>query len=260
MGAAGRSRSVGGKAFGAALWDPQAAPPAGLTGPDGAPAPKRFNIYRNNVIVSLCEALRQTFPALSSLLGEDYFNALARAFIAQHPPASPVLIWYGQDFAAFIDGFEPLKAYPYLADVARLEWAWLQSYHAADAAPLDPAVLGQVDPARLGGVRFAAHPATAVVVSPWPVLDLARANRFAPEDASVPDLDRPQSVLVTRPDLEVGLHLLPPGGGLFVTALLEGAMLGEAATQAVAHTATFSLSGCLSDCLSKGVFKGLLFD
>ena len=105
--------------FGEALWDPDAETPAGLIGPDGKIAPKRFSVYRNNVIVSLTEALEQTFPAIQNLLGEEYFKALARAFVVQHPPKSPVLIWYGADFAAFIEAFPPLEAYPYLATSAR---------------------------------------------------------------------------------------------------------------------------------------------
>lgn len=141
---------VNAASFGRALLDPQMATPDGLTGPDGETAPKRFNVYRNNVIVSLCEALGESFPAVKALLGEEYFRALAQAFVTAHPPVSPVLIWYGAGFADFLDAFPPLKAYPYLGDVARLEWSWLQAYHAADAAPLDPAILGSVDPQRPG--------------------------------------------------------------------------------------------------------------
>ncbi|POF31038.1 HvfC/BufC N-terminal domain-containing protein [Roseibium marinum] len=243
--------------FGRALLDPEAAPPAGLVGPDGKAAPKRFNVYRNNVIVSLSEALGQTFPAIVSLVGDDYFNALARAFVTRHPPQSPVLMWYGGAFAGFLESFPPLAAYPYLADVARVEWAWLQAYHAADAAPLDPAALSAVAPEDVPAVRFTRHPAAAVVASKWPVLDLVRANRFATDAAAGIDLDEPQAVLVTRPDLEVGVFLLRPGGEVFLSALLEGSTLEGAAASALEKTSEFSLPDCLSDCLSSGAFTAI---
>ncbi|MBG6164229.1 DUF2063 domain-containing protein [Roseibium album] len=244
--------------FGEALWNPEAATPSGLIGPDGLTAPKRFNVYRNNVIVSLCDALEQTFPALQNLLGEDYFKALARAFVVQHPPKSPVLIWYGSDFPDFIEAFPPLASYPYLADVARVEWAWVQAYHAADVAPLDPAALGSVDPNVLGSIRFEKHPAAALIMSSWPVWDLARANRFEPDEEIRVDLDRSQSVLIARPEFDVELLQLRPGGDVFLNALLSGATLGEAAALAEGQVAEFSLSDCLSDCLSIGVFTDLV--
>jgi len=243
-----------------ALLDPTAATPAGLTGPDGQIAPKRFNVYRNNVIVSLCDALGQSFPAIGTLLGEDYFRALARAFVLEQPPKTPVLLWYGGEFAAFIEDFPPLSAYPYLADVARVEWAWLQSYHAADAAPLDTGALGAIAPEAVGEVRFELHPATRIVTSSWAVWDLVRLNRFAPDPQETLDPARPQSVLVSRPELDVNVLLLRPGGDVFLEALMRGASLGEAAGLAHEECAHFNLAECLSDFLSNGAFSGIQLD
>ncbi|MEM9629682.1 MAG: DNA-binding domain-containing protein [Pseudomonadota bacterium] len=243
--------------FGAALWDPDGGTPAGVIGPDGLQAPKRFNVYRNNVIVSLTEAVGQNYPAIMNLLGEEYFGALARAFVIQYPPKSPVLIWYGGEFADFIENFPPLEAYPYLADVARLEWAWLQAYHAADEAPLDTAALTALPPEAIGAAQFTKHPAASLIASKWPVWDLARANRFGPEAVQGIDLNISQSVLITRPELDVELVLLRPGGDVFLKSLLDGVPLGEAAARAQSEEVKFSLSDCLSDVLTNGVFSDL---
>lgn len=244
--------------FGRALWDPAADTPTGLVGPDGKTAPKRFNVYRNNVVASLSEALEQSFPAVGRLLGEDYFKALARAFVAEHPPSSPVLMWYGADFGDFIERFPPLAAYPYLADVARIEWAWLEAYHSADALPLDPAEIGAVAPDKIGNIRFVKHPASCVFRSEWPIWDLARANRFDLDANIEIDLEKPQSVLITRPELEVELMLLRPGGDVFLSALFDGGTLAEAAAAASTQVEEFSLSDTLSDCLANGVFTTLV--
>jgi len=244
--------------FGAALLDPEQPAPAGLVGPDGQSAPKRFNVYRNNVIASLTEALGDTFPAIRTLLGDDYFSALARAFVTAHPPKSPVLLWYGADFPGFIEAFPPLEAYPYLGDVARVEWAWLQAYHAEDAPPLDPAELSGLAPEAVGAARFSRHPAVAVLASDWPVWDLLRANRFDIGADITIDLGESQAVMVSRPDLDVGLALLRPGCDLFLHALFDGACLAEAALATQEARAEFSLSDCLSDCLSNGAFERLL--
>jgi hypothetical protein len=260
MSAAKAIPKVGANEFGRAVLDPEFDTPAGLIGPDGLSAPKRFNVYRNNVIVSLCEALGQTFPAIKKLLGEEYFSALARAYVLQHPPRSPVLMWYGADFSDFIEAFPPLKDYAYLGDVARVEWNWVQAFHATDAAPMDPALLGTIEPSSVGLVRFTRHPTTSLVSSLWPIWDLARVNRFEPDHAIEIDLNRSQAVLITRPDLNVDLYLLRPGCDVFLNALFEGVTLGDAAALAQTQCQEFSLSDCLSDCLSSGAFTGLQND
>ncbi|MWV16998.1 DUF2063 domain-containing protein [Pseudomonas sp. L-22-4S-12] len=97
---------------------------------------RRFAVYRNNVRASRTEALRQGFPVLAQLLGADYFTALAAVFIQQHPPRSAALHEYGAELSDFIADFQPLSALGYLADIARLEWARLCTFHAADAPVL----------------------------------------------------------------------------------------------------------------------------
>lgn len=248
----------GASGFARALLDPDSAPPEGVTGPDGMPAPKRFNVYRNNVIVSLSEALGKTYPAIRALLGDDYFSALARAFVHEHPPVSPVLIWYGGAFAEFLAAFAPLEDYPYLADVARAEWAWLQAYHAEDAAPLDPSCLAAIPPENVGDVRFIKHPAAHLISSDWPVRDLLRVNRLEPGCGIGVDLGVSQPVLVVRPDLAVGLVALREGADVFISALFEGETLAQAGGVAQERHVGFSLADCLSDCLSNGAFKGLV--
>ena len=98
---------------------------------------QRFAVYRNNVRASRTEALRQGFPVLAQLLGADYFTALAAVFIQQHPPRSAALHEYGVELADYIAAFQPLSALGYLADIARLEWARLCAFHAADAPALN---------------------------------------------------------------------------------------------------------------------------
>jgi hypothetical protein len=63
--------------FRAALFDPAAPVPAGLTGPDGRPAGARFDVYRNNVVAGLTAALETGFPTVRALVGEVFFAAMA---------------------------------------------------------------------------------------------------------------------------------------------------------------------------------------
>ncbi|WP_246541960.1 DNA-binding domain-containing protein [Roseibium polysiphoniae] len=257
MSADGQPAALALPEFGEALLDTSLPVPSGVVGPDGKPAPKRFSVYRNNVVVSLVEAIEQTFPSVQRMIGEDYFKALARAFVVENPPQSPVLMWYGAEFPAFLETFEPLAAYPYLTDVARIEWNWLQAYHAEDATPLSPEELAEVAPDALGNMTFKIHPAAIVVESAWPILSFVAVNRFLPDDDMAIDLKDAQSVLITRPDLDVELMLLRPGGALFLEQLRSGSSLGQAAEAASAGAESFDLSGVLTDFLSAGVFRTL---
>src|SRR5207237_10685968 len=134
------------RAFSEALLDRDRPVPPGPVGPDGEPSPRRFGVYRNNVVASLAAALKDTFPAICRIVGEEFFGAMARSYVLQAPPASPILLDYGDSFPDFIAGFEPAATLPYLADVARIERAWNEAYHAAEAAPLDPTAFAAVPP------------------------------------------------------------------------------------------------------------------
>src|SRR5262245_5599191 len=59
---------------------------------------ERVGVYRNNVIASLTEALRETFPVVHRLVGEHFFDFAASEFVGSHPPSHPVLSEYGDAF------------------------------------------------------------------------------------------------------------------------------------------------------------------
>lgn len=240
--------------FGAALLDPDLPLPEGIVGPHGKKAEKRFAVYRNNVTVSLINALADIFPAVQRLVGEDFFRDMARLYIAKEPPCSAVIFEYGGGFAAFLENFEPLSRYPYLADVARLEKAWLAAFHAADEAPLQPDVLAAFPPEQLAEIRFTTHPATHIIRSSFAAVSIFSANREQrPLDGIKPAT--PEDGLVTRPFDTVEVRQLPPGAVKFLGALIAGDPLGEAAGRTMTDHPDFDLPAAISAMLEAGVFS-----
>src|SRR5260370_20243834 len=156
--------------FAAALLDAALPMPIGLVAPDGEPSPKRFAVYRNNVVVGLTEALKDAFSVVHRIVGAEFFQAMARAYVVIEPPTSPILLDYGAGFPDFIGEFEPAATLPYLADVARIERAWTEAYHAPEAAPLDPGTFRAIEPDRLPEIRLLLHPSVRVVRSQFPAL------------------------------------------------------------------------------------------
>lgn len=228
--------------FRRALLSPEAPRPAGLSDGGGRPAGRRFDVYRNNVVVSLTEALETAFPAIAKLVGSENFKLLAGAFLRKHPPASPVMMFYGAEMPRFLAEFEPTRSIGYLPDVARLELALRESYHAADADPIDPKVLQAMAPDALMASRLLLAPSLRLVRSPWPILSIWRFNMDGgPRPPAVAE-----DVAVLRADLDPLPMLLPPGGGAFVAALLSGAPLGAAFETATTGTEDFDLSRTLA--------------
>ncbi|MDA0924796.1 MAG: DNA-binding domain-containing protein, partial [Proteobacteria bacterium] len=153
-------------AFAMALLDPGQPAPAGLTNPFGGPAGRRFDVYRNNVAVSLTQALETGFPTVRKLVGDDFFKAMAGIYLRATPPSDPRLALYGTTFPGFLARFEPVRHLRYLPDIARLDLGLRQSYHAADAAPFDTTGLA---PAAVLSLKPRLAPATLILSSRHPV-------------------------------------------------------------------------------------------
>lgn len=212
---------------------------AALRGADPAPGlfagpqddiARRLAVYRNNVAVSLSDALSRRFPVVERLVGPAFFGPLARAFIATDLPQSPVLADWGAGFGDFLDGFPPLARWPFLGDVARIEHARGQAFHAADATPITGTVLAQADPASL---RLALHPSVRVLSLAHPAVSIWTANQPGGDGRSTaqgPEI----ALILRRPGFDVPVAAIDAGDAALIAALGRGATLLQAAAEATA--------------------------
>lgn len=216
--------SVSQSHFRSAMLDPACPVPSGLVGPDGQQTTKRFNVYRNNVAVSLSDALETGFPVVRKLVGDKFFRAMAGVYLRQHPPKSPLMMHYGAEMPDFLAGFEPAQSVPYLPDIARLELGLRRAYHAADATAIDAAALGAVPPDDLMTTRLRLAPATQVITSAYPIEAIYRFN--TQENAPKPAM-RAEAVLITRAAFDPEIHLISDAAAQSITELLAGQTLGD---------------------------------
>jgi hypothetical protein len=221
------------------------APPAGLAGAIRAgslSAERRLAIYRNNVFANLRDALRAVYPVVERLVGAEFFDHAANGFIRHCPSVSGDIKDYGEEFAAFLARFPGAETLPYLADTARLEWAYHQVFHAADHAPLALEKLAGVPPDRYGQLRFQLHPASALLASDYPVQRIWETNQ--------PDYRGDETV-----DLAVGgvkLLLLRPGEFAMLAGFAAGCTVAEAFETALAVDAAFDLDAFLAQHVAGG--------
>ncbi len=244
------------RGFAAAILDPARPMPDGLVGPDGEPGPKRFAVYRNNVVVGLTETLKDAFPAVHRIVGADFFRAMARAYVMVEPPRSPILLDYGAGFPDFIRQFEPAAVLPYLADVARIERAWTEAYHAPEASPIDPTAFMAIAPDQLPSARLMLHPSLRVVRSRFPALTIWQMNVADGVPAPVDLAADGEDVLVVRPSADVEVRSIPNGSLEFIQALADGKSVLAALEAALIANSHFDLSANLSDLMRAGAVVG----
>jgi hypothetical protein len=238
--------------FACALLDAGAPVPGAIAAPEAPTAARRFAVHRNNVVSSLVNALRSRFPATEKIVGGEFFAAMARSFATAKPPRTPLLARYGDEFPAFIAAFAAARELPYLADIAELEAARTRAYHAADAVPVDARTFAALDGNTVGGLRIALHPSAEIVRSPHPIVTIWAMNSGERPLAAIEDWCG-EDALVVRPDLDVEVRTLPPGGAAFLLALAAGETFAKAAEAALADSAGFDLAGNLAGLINWGV-------
>ncbi len=140
---------------------------AAVNGTGGLDAEQRIRIYADMYRARLIDVLREDYPRVAALLGEADFAALACRYLGRHPSTHPSVRHVGRRFADWIAGESALP--PHLADLARLEWARVEVFDAADAEPLRLADLEPVPPDEWPALRLRVIPACLVLESAWPV-------------------------------------------------------------------------------------------
>lgn len=213
--------------FATALHDGAIPPPPGTRGRHCGPDARRFAVYRNNVAVGLIGAIEMRYPVVQHIAGATTFRTMARAFVEHEKPRSPVLIFYGDTFPDFITARFPGLGLPYLADVARLENAWVDSYHAEEAPTVALPDLACLDPEALPHAQITLHSAVRLLRLSTPAASIWASY----QDGAEPNPHRPEQdedVLITRPEANVSVCILPPCGYAFAKRLQEGATLAAA--------------------------------
>ncbi len=220
---------------------------------DGALAPaRRLQIYRNNTLLLLTEALKSNFPATYRIVDGRFFAYAAAKFIPRHLPRQPRLAEYGAEFPQFLTDFAPASNLPWLADLARLEWSMLECQEAIDAPALTPADLQGQRPDALPQIRLARHPACRLLASAWPV-DAIRAFALAEGKEQPPVMEgQPVWLIIRRVGERVALRRNPEGDFVLLDRLFSGLDIGEALEASAVDPAPI-----LAAALREGLFREL---
>lgn len=219
---------------------------------------ERLKVYHNNIIGSLSESLRGTYPVVETLVGEDFMKSMARAFVFDNPSPSGCLYFYGRGFDDFIRGFAPAAGLPYLADVAALEWAEHEAYYAQDDEALAGDYFAQMSEDGLLDAVLSLRSSATLIESDYPLL--AVKAFCADEDGhDAPDLTRAheERLLIYRRALEVEIVSLDKGEFFLLKQLDNGIALGLAVERTLDKYPEFDFTDFLKKHISLETFSSV---
>lgn len=216
---------------------------------------RRIAIHRANVVAAADKALSGAYPVVRQVVGGEFFQGLAREYHRAHPSTSGDLGEFGDAFAPFLAAFEHVQDMPWLADLARLEWAAHRAYGAADAPAWDPAALASVDDQ--AALRFAWSPGIAVVASDFPIVRVWTIHQPAYHGEFSVDWNVAETALVARAGFAVIVQALLPAEAAFLASALAGGSLGDATTAALQVDAAFDLGALLARAIGDALVCGV---
>jgi hypothetical protein len=224
---------------------------------DTIPAAARLDVYRHHVFASLGSALAATFPTVQALVGPEFFRSLARAFVGHALPLQPVLAEYGASFPAFVAGHEAARDLPYLADVARLDWALNLAFHAPSGGQLQAADLSAFPGERLPSMSMALAPGAVLISSRYPLARIWETSQPGAASETVDLNSGGVDLLVLRRPDDAAFVILSAGEAAFIAVLTAGLSLEQAALEALRVDPAFDLASSFGRFLALGAFAAV---
>ncbi|MFZ6775582.1 putative DNA-binding domain-containing protein [Undibacterium sp. Ji83W] len=226
----------------------------------------RLALYRGNLTAIWTSALKNAYPVLYQLVGNDYFEQVVRAFGRACPSESGDLNQFGAKLAEFLKTIPDAADYPYFPDVAALEWQIHAAYYAADANVISLADLLQGVAASgqdVQAVQLEFHPAVSLYTSEWDSVAIwlaHQANTETGTDAGLPENIRQICYgLVCRNNWSVELQAINKPAWLALTALQQGSRLGTVLEIALDADSEFEINAHLQSWFAAGLFAKFKF-
>jgi Putative DNA-binding domain len=217
-----------------------------------------FAVYRNTALTGCIDALQANFPAVERLVGEPWFRAAAAIYARSHLPRDPALLTYGEDFADFLESFEPASELGYLPDVARVDRLWSEAHVAADDAVLDASALGELDASDMDRLGLRPHAAARWT---WfdghPIHTVWSRNRHDSANHAAPIEWIGEGVLLTRPYGAVIDHAIGRAGIALLAACADGRSIADGVAAALEADAETDISELIGLTLRAGAFACL---
>ncbi|RZT04415.1 hypothetical protein SAMN05216319_3803 [Duganella sp. CF402] len=244
--------------FAGALFNAQLAPQAlALCVAGRGHAEHRYALYRGNLTTTWTKTLAAAYPVVLALVGEEFFGGLARAYGRAHPSDNPDLNRFGVHFSTFLRDFPHVADYPYLPDMAKLEWQLHRAHYAPAAEGVSAQQLAAIPPDQLESAHFGLHPAAQLFKSDWAVIPLWQAHQPDSDVAFPQDMAAASHGMVVRPHWQASVQPLSAAAHAALGMLSEGGNFGAALDAAFEEDDNFDVAASLQHWLAHAVLVGL---
>ncbi len=203
---------------------------------------ERVHIYANAYFCRLLDCLDEEFPATFAVVGSDNFAALVRDYLLACPPTEPSIFYAGRYLYGFLRNHPFAKRWPFITELARLERAILDVFHAADASTLSDEAMRTIPPARWPELKLQLHPAVEILRNEWRVTDVLSAVESGREWSE--PAHQKATVIVWRQNAQVYYRNVEDVEAGALALLSEGASFA-AICEVIAALATGSDHGAL---------------
>ncbi len=167
---------------------------------------ERLNIYRDTMCAAHTNALAQSYRCCEKILGERYFKQIAKSYFYKYPATIQNLNHYGQSFPKFLQHWVhnhmECSDYPYLSDLAQLEWAFDQAYYAKPDPLFNFNSLTTLNEKSYQRICFELSASLTILKSNYPIYEIWLANQGQADAQEINAITEPQYLCVTREDFK----------------------------------------------------------
>jgi hypothetical protein len=229
-----------------------------VLGQQGVAAEERLAIYYRAYRIRMREALCETFDKTWTYAGDELFDGLAESYIAAHPSRFRNLRWYGDQFAAH--AAQSLPDYPFVAELAAMEWTLGLAFDAPDAPSLGTEQLRDTAPEEWDGMQFGLHPSVGFLKVEWNTVAIWQALHDGSEPPSPEALDAPREWLVWRTMDQPHFRSLDALEARTLRSLGQGVSFGNVCAEADQDDddVTLRMAGYLQNWLAHGLLTAPL--
>ncbi|OGW85972.1 MAG: hypothetical protein A3C35_07335 [Omnitrophica bacterium RIFCSPHIGHO2_02_FULL_46_11] len=196
-----------------------------LNSQGGLPGAERVQVYANGYPSRIRESLNEVYEAVHYVLGDEHFSDLCHAYAEHYHSRDYNLNFVGRHMAEFLKASPWIKEFPFLPDLAKLEWLIWEAFHAFDGEPFTPLQASKIPMEDWERAQFIFQPSAGLIASPWPILDIWRLRREARQGLRV-DIKRSQQILVGRKNDQVRCELIDKNQYRLIEGLLQKQTLG----------------------------------
>lgn len=145
---------------------------------------KGLQVYRNNLLMTAARSLSLTYPVIEKMLGHEALVFLARQLLTVSPPATGIWAEWGGQIPQLIEKSVLAREYPYLVDMARLEWCMHESARSS-YRPLEKSSLSKLADGSADALRISVSASIRLLHSTFPVDDFWFAHQSDDENVEL---------------------------------------------------------------------------